>query len=164
MSDPTRIDLQADPTKMVISGTARHGNTVFVCPVISHIEGNLWQGGCQNGLVLPTDIKHLVSLYPWEAFTVNHKLGSELSIVAYDSEPQHIAPMLDGLASWISACMDDGPTLVHCQAGLNRSGLVAALVLMKRGRSAREAIDLLRATRSPAVLCNKSFEAWLLAR
>mgnify|MGYP001561544085 FL=1 len=57
-----------------------------------------------------------------------------------------------------------GPTLVHCQAGLNRSGLVAANALRLRGMPASEAIALLRRQRSPAVLCNSAFEEWLLRR
>ena len=52
--------------------------------------------------------------------------------------------------------------LIRCQAGLNRSGLVMALVLMREGMSAREAIDLIREKRSPWALFNKNFEKWLL--
>lgn len=51
--------------------------------------------------------------------------------------------------------------LIHCQAGLNRSGLLAARTLMKRGHTADEAIALLREKRSPLVLCNDAFENWL---
>jgi hypothetical protein len=52
--------------------------------------------------------------------------------------------------------------LVRCQAGVNRSGLVAALVLMLEGYSAVNAIALLRARRGSVVLCNEEFEEWLL--
>lgn len=52
--------------------------------------------------------------------------------------------------------------LIRCQAGLNRSGLVAALVLAKDMMPMPEAIDLLRVKRSHAALCNPDFEAWLL--
>ena len=51
--------------------------------------------------------------------------------------------------------------LVRCQAGVNRSGLVTALVLMLDGRTADEAIALIRARRAPAALCNEHFERWL---
>jgi len=53
--------------------------------------------------------------------------------------------------------------LIRCQAGLNRSGLVMALVLMREGFSAQEAIDLIRAKRSEIALFNKTFERWLIA-
>ena len=53
--------------------------------------------------------------------------------------------------------------LIRCQAGWNRSGLVTALVLMLDGWAAADAIERIRATRSPWALCNDDFAAWLLA-
>lgn len=53
-------------------------------------------------------------------------------------------------------------TLIRCQAGWNRSGLVTALVMIMDGIPAREAIDLIREKRSPMALCNATFEKWLL--
>lgn len=52
--------------------------------------------------------------------------------------------------------------LIRCQAGLNRSGLVTALVLMLDGYDAGDAIRLIRAQRSPWALCNNNFVDWLL--
>lgn len=52
--------------------------------------------------------------------------------------------------------------LVRCQAGLNRSGLVVALVLMFDGLPAEEAINLLRERRSRWALCNEAFVRWLI--
>lgn len=51
--------------------------------------------------------------------------------------------------------------LVRCQAGVNRSGLVTALILMHDGMPAEEAIALIRQRRSPVVLANADFE-WFL--
>ena len=51
--------------------------------------------------------------------------------------------------------------LIRCQAGVNRSGLVTALVLMLEGYSAVDAIALIRAKRSPHVLSNRHFDSWL---
>jgi len=53
--------------------------------------------------------------------------------------------------------------LVRCQAGINRSGLVTALILMISGMDAASAIALIRERRSPYVLSNAHFEQWLLA-
>ncbi len=53
--------------------------------------------------------------------------------------------------------------LIRCQAGLNRSGLIMALVLMKEGYSAEEAICLIRDKRSDYALFNSTFEKWLLS-
>ena len=51
--------------------------------------------------------------------------------------------------------------LIRCQAGANRSGLVMALVLMKEGLSAQDAIDAIRSKRSFA-FSNSAFVKWLL--
>lgn len=159
--DPTRIDLGHDPRTRRFSGVAYHGDTPFDVPYISHITGNLWVGGCENGLVLPEDIQHLVSLYPWEQYTIQHELKSVLTVRMYDSLEQGIG-QVRGIAEWVNACVADGPTLVHCQAGLNRSNLVAGAALILSGMAPRDAIALLRERRSPAVLCNGAFERHLL--
>lgn len=54
--------------------------------------------------------------------------------------------------------------LVRCQAGLNRSGLVMALVLMRDGYSAEDAIAKIRDQRGERALCNTIFENWLLTK
>jgi hypothetical protein len=59
---------------------------------------------------------------------------------------------------------DGDRVLIRCQAGVNRSGLVTALVLMHAGMSAEEAIALIRDRRSQVVLCNGAFEAFLRER
>ncbi len=51
--------------------------------------------------------------------------------------------------------------LIRCQAGLNRSGLVTALILMKDGLSAQDAIDLIRKQRHTDALFNQNFLYWL---
>ena len=52
--------------------------------------------------------------------------------------------------------------LIRCQAGLNRSGLVLALILIKDGLSAQEAIARIRDNRGPDALFNNNFCNWLL--
>ena len=52
--------------------------------------------------------------------------------------------------------------LIRCQAGLNRSGLVTALILIKDGLSAEAAINLIRENRGPDALFNSNFTNWLL--
>ena len=158
--DPTRIDIAFDPTVQRMTGIMVHGNIPFDVPFISEIAANMWQGGCQNGLVLPPFIKHLVSLYPWEAYEIRHEIHSGLAILMYDRIDQEFS-RVDAIAAWVNACRADGPTLVHCQAGLNRSSLVAARALVLEGMTADGAIKLLRDKRSSACLCNPSFERWL---
>lgn len=159
--DPSWIPVQVDPREQRMRGIAAHGHTPFDVPFISEITTNLWQGGCQNGLVLPVEIEHLVSLYPWEAYTVQHELKSALTVRMYDSTDQGMA-QVDAIAAWVNVAAEDGPVLVHCQAGLNRSSLVVARALMLRGRTSGDAIGLIRERRSPACLCNPSFVAHLV--
>jgi protein-tyrosine phosphatase len=52
--------------------------------------------------------------------------------------------------------------LIRCQAGLNRSGLVLALILIKDGKTAEEAIALIRENRGEDALFNNDFHTWLL--
>ena len=52
--------------------------------------------------------------------------------------------------------------LVRCQAGLNRSGLVTALIMIKDGLTPQMAINCIRDSRGPDALFNQNFHAWLL--
>ena len=52
--------------------------------------------------------------------------------------------------------------LVRCQAGLNRSGLVMSLILIKDGFTPYQAIDLIRQRRTDIALFNENFANWLL--
>jgi len=47
--------------------------------------------------------------------------------------------------------------LCRCQAGYNRSGLLAAFILLRQGLSAESAIERIRDRRSPFALCNEHF-------
>jgi hypothetical protein len=70
--------------------------------------------------------------------------------------------ILDALVSFIDASMNANAVVyVHCQAGMNRSALVVARVLMERGLSAEEAIALVRERRKGSL--SDEYAAWLLA-
>lgn len=161
LPDYTAIPMQVDPHQQRMRGSAVHGNTPFDVPFISHIEGNLYIGGCRKGLVLPDHILHVVSLYPWESYAVEHGLHSQTAVVMYDDADTPVPSEVLDVAEWAASRVLRGPTLIHCQAGLNRSGLVGALVLMLNGRTPQQAIDLIRQRRSPACLCNKAFVNYL---
>lgn len=53
--------------------------------------------------------------------------------------------------------------LVRCQAGLNRSGLVTALILMKAGHDAESAIAKIRKERAEVALFNGEYVRWLVS-
>jgi protein-tyrosine phosphatase len=138
-----------------------HGDLPFSVPFMSEISDNLWQGGCTNHMVLPSVIDHLVSLYTYERYTVTHDLKSVLSLEMYDSISQETGQILD-IAAWVNSCRRTGTVLVHCQAGLNRSSLVTgAAMVLNNEMTGAEAVDHIRAHRSPACLCNPAFERWL---
>ena len=52
--------------------------------------------------------------------------------------------------------------LIRCQAGLNRSGLIMALVLIREGYTPVQAIELIRDKRAEAALCNDKFVNYLM--
>jgi protein-tyrosine phosphatase len=149
MGDPTAIHIDFDPTVQRMKGVTVHGGLAFDVPYISEVAPDLWQGGCREGLLLPPFITHLVSLYPWEGYRVRHELDTVLLVRMFDSEDQTFE-QVEGIARWVNLCRTTGPVLVHCQAGLNRSSLVAARALMLDGTSADEAIRTVREKRSSA--------------
>jgi hypothetical protein len=52
--------------------------------------------------------------------------------------------------------------LVRCQAGLNRSGLVTALILIKDGMNPESAIRTIRKNRADIALFNEHYVNWLM--
>lgn len=160
--DPTRIDIATDPTQRRMKGIARHGYTPFDVPFISEVGDNLWQGGCADGMALPDFIVNVVSLYPWERYALHENVRGEHYIEMYNSEEQAF-DQVDEIAQMVNICRADGPTLVHCQAGLNQSSLIAARALYldagPKFNDGDQIVEHLRAARSPACLCNPAFEA-----
>jgi protein-tyrosine phosphatase len=68
------------------------------------------------------------------------------------------------LAQAAGEALDEGrKVLVRCYHGYNRSGLVVAHTLVRRGHSAEQAIRLIRSRRSPWALHNDLFVDYLRA-
>lgn len=147
-------------TRKPYSGIAAHGNTPFDTTLGTQVTETLWQGATPAEIGgVPAEFKHVLNLYPWEHYAVPE--GTAVREVAlYDDDLENY-DVIVSLAEWVNEKQKDGPVLVHCQAGLNRSALVVALSMMLNGASADEAIGTLREKRSPAVLCNPYFEKWL---
>lgn len=153
---------QADLTSHHVEGISSYRDVPFNVPLFSHIEGNLWMGGCPVRSA-PEEFEYIVSLYPWEPYKLaQFQVRTEAQMQDVLTIPDE--EQLYTLAECVNTYKRQGVTLVHCQAGLNRSGLVAALALIEEGMKAVKAISLLRTKRSPAVLCNQIFEEWLLTR
>lgn len=158
MANDMSIGALADFETHKIEGFV-HGHGFVSTPLFSQIDGNLWMGGCPVESA-PMEFQFVIDLYTHGEY---HVRGHQIVTVAKMLDTSDIpdARVLHALADYVNACRAIGPVLVHCQAGLNRSGLVTALALMKAGRSSKDAIELMRAQRSDAVLCNPSFHMWL---
>jgi protein-tyrosine phosphatase len=138
----------------------------------SEILPGLWQGGTHD-----FDTLEFPKQYPiWNQenefdcvatlYAVAHPVGwgiSERRFGFPDSAlDEENLPEIHAMADWVYSEWKLGKkVLVRCQAGWNRSGLVTALALMKDGRKAKDAIDLIRARRSPHALCNADFVRYL---
>lgn len=138
----------------------------FDVPFISHIEGNLYQGGCKDGLVLPESIDHVFALYAKKPYIIQNRPGKPpvqvTEVLMNDVDVMPPFSTVLSLARDVHEACGKGRTLVHCEAGLNRSGLIAGATLVLSGYSPEQAIWLLRHKRSPAVLTNPSFHKFLI--
>ncbi|MFE2628709.1 protein phosphatase [Streptomyces sp. NPDC059374] len=104
---------------------------------------------------------------------------SLLRLPGHGPEPgveHHVWPIPDGpldgtqlagvirLADAVTEALDaERRVLVRCYHGYNRSGLVVAQALVRRGHSADRAIRLIRSRRSPWALHNELFVDYLRA-
>lgn len=85
-----------------------------------------------------------------------------LALSIRDQEAPSDAAM-HGLTGAIRAHLDAGRTVVvHCMGGLGRSGLVAACVLVDRGRSPSEALAAVREARGPRAVESSAQERALV--
>ena len=144
-------------------------------PLWSEILPGLWLGGTDDDDTIETgvdtykprmitkdDFDTVVTLYSW-AQPVDW-LVEEVRYGFYDSEIGHIDfSAVERASDFAYQAWKSGKrVLIRCQAGINRSSLVMAHVLMKDKYTAREAIDLMREKRSKAVLLNRHFVDYLV--
>ena len=142
----------------------------------SEITLNLWQGGTGQYETTHQGHKRLPAFNDPKPFDVVVSLNSyalpvgwlvkELRFGFADGplEPGLIDEIED-VAEWVYAQWKKNQrVLVRCEAGLNRSGLVNGLILMRDGMSAPDAISLIRKKRSRFALSNAGFEKYLLER
>ena len=111
----------------------------------------------------------IVDLEDWEWAWVPPVPTGKVFVSFPMEDEDEVDPATRELASFIATLVGSGRrVLVHCTEGLNRSGVVIARALMEMGRSAAEAIELVRRQRGrtadgfPA-LGNEAFVDWLLA-
>ena len=67
---------------------------------------------------------------------------------------------LRGVASLIAGCLKSGAVVyVHCQAGMNRSALVTARILIEQGMTAEQSIETVRERRRGSL--SDEYAEWL---
>jgi len=143
-------------------------------PLWSEVLPGLWQGGTGEGediaygeldidqQITEKDFDTVATLYasalPPDWFVKEIRLG------IYDSDMKDFVPeqLFDLVRVAHTEWKQGKRVLIRCQAGWNRSGLVMALVLMREGYTAEDAIALIRKERSQYALCNVDFEKFLL--
>jgi hypothetical protein len=139
------------------------GDAPVDVPLYSHILDNLWTGGSAGefGLPVPDYFVSVLNLYPW----VKDRIGPNTTYAEFrlldSGDVKSQAANIGAAADWVMQRHTAGPILVHCQAGINRSSLIAAVYLVNTGMTPDEAIALIRAKRSPAALCNPAFDAYV---
>ena len=148
-------------------------------PLHSEILPGLWLGGTddydtlQDGVtyhdmlykhrdITKDDYDVVITLYA-HARPVDWEV-EELRYGFYDAELKHVDfAKLGRAVDYAHAAWKHGKrVLIRCQAGLNRSGLTMALLLVKEGYAPVDAITLMRNKRTGFVLCNRSFEGYIL--
>jgi protein-tyrosine phosphatase len=151
-------DLETEPIAGYIP---TYGQYVRI-PLVSHITDNLYVGGHSDFADLGDFFTHIFSFYVWGREYKNS--GSEYrEFKMYDGHDGVDQDTLsEAVPAIVSALENGGNVLVHCQAGINRSNLAAALVLREwKGLTSAEAIDMLREKRGQVVLANSTFERYL---
>ena len=138
----------------------------------SEILPNLFMGGTHDDDVVfnsqenehkitEQEFDAVVTMYSWA-----HPTDWGVQEMRYgipDSEIKHInLEKLFEVAYWgFNRWLAGDRVLVRCQAGLNRSGLITCLILMLKGYSQEQAINLIREKRSQVALFNHNYISWL---
>jgi hypothetical protein len=76
-----------------------------------------------------------------------------------DSDTERTARELASVAA--QRVREGHKVLVRCQAGLNRSSLIAGIALVNLGYEGRDAVQLIRSKRSPWALCNEDYADYI---
>lgn len=147
---------EGDPVEL------RDGRVRYI-PAISHIAHNLYQGGSlRSGMVLPDFFGHILNLGSVTSYDVRHAVETDATFDLSDNDQQDME-LVETVARLAVDLSRRGPLLLHCYAGLNRSGVVMARTLMLRDElTAQQAIDQVREQRTDIALCNDMFVDWLL--
>jgi hypothetical protein len=128
------------------------------------VAPSLWiaaSGPPGNPAPLPPEVEAVVTLAsripPVGSLVKELRFGFPDAVLDPD-----VAEELERLADWAFIEWKAGEaTVIRCQAGLNRSGLLCGLVLLRDGVAVQEIINRIRRLRGPFALSNESFIRYL---
>ena len=148
-----------------------YGQSLLREPLWSEVVEGLWQGGTGDHDIMQQPKFPVITRKTFDTVITLYQFANpvdwhvkELRYGVWDGSAQDIdlKELFDLVKMAHTDWVNGKKVLIRCQAGWNRSGLVTALVLMRDGMEAHEAIDLIREKRSPRALCNKNFVEFLL--
>lgn len=142
----------------------------------NEILPGLWQGGTDDldllgDYIAGGRIEPFITKKEFDAVVTMYQyanpvdwLVKEYRFCIYDSNIEHFdLEDLFNTAKWAHNEWKNGKrVLIRCQAGLNRSGLVMALVLIREGYKPEHAIQLIRSRRNSQALFNNQFVKFLM--
>lgn len=138
----------------------------------SEIAPNLYMGGTDDQDVIHYPVRNrsgrpdlpfdaIVTMYAWaqpaDWRVQEFRYGVPDAAIGDIDLPRLKQAVEFGLNRWLSG----DRVLIRCQAGLNRSGLVTALILMSTGIDAEDAITQIRLNRAEIALFNTEYVNWL---
>jgi hypothetical protein len=131
---------------------------MFMAPDEAHqAADNLWWGSDPKEI---WGYKYVFNLKGKSTYYI--EIGQEVTIRPFNDGAIPDEEMLHDLAQRVLKASRKGKTLVHCQAGINRSSLVVALALIHDGMTPKDAIAHLKEQRGTMVLSNPHFVEWLM--
>lgn len=138
---------------------------------MSKILEGLWQCGGYELLAEAEEVKPdlIVCLARPHHLNTEERTSAWLSnhYIRFAFDDGDALPNMDSLWGVVNQVVNmvkaGGRVIVHCNAGLNRSGLVCAMaVALLTGKSGRQAMEHVRICRNPLALCNRAFENFLV--
>ena len=120
-------------------------------------EDVVQRGKTSRALTEPSPFDSVVCMYG-HANPIGYYVREQRFGIADAELDEASKPEIIQLADWLHSQWKQGKSVAgKCQAGLNRSSLIVALVLLKEGYTATEAIELIRKKRSEYALFNNHF-------
>ena len=145
-------------------------------PLYSEILPALWQGGTEDDDNIYHGQKRLPTMNDPKPFDAVVSLCAYTQPVGWLTkefrygfadgpvEPE-VYQECERIADWAHSEWKLGSkVLIRCQAGLNRSGLITSLVLLREGMDLAQIFELIRSKRGEFALSNKYFVEYLKGR